>query len=94
MAWQDDICDRCNTTHPLNEEGIRPCPKPPVQLREYEDSSNPYAGVGVSWNCSGGTRGFSGGGRIPKTPGWNPGHVAPTLGSLGLSEAQGKELGI
>lgn len=50
--------------------------------------------VGIIWNCSGGTRGFSGGSKTPKTPGINAGHNPPTLQSLGLSAEQGKQLGI
>lgn len=51
--------------------------------------------VGIVWNCSGGTRGFAGGGKIAKTPFVkNPGHEEPRLGHLGLSNEQGEKLGI
>ncbi len=52
-------------------------------------------GVGVTWHCPGGTHGFAGGGRIPKTPFVkNPGHNPPRLADLGLTNEDGEKLGI
>lgn len=86
-ALGKDICDRCYTTHPLNDDGERPCPKPPIEI-------NTNFVPAVIWKTAGSTRGYDGGGNIPKTPGINPGHRVPTLGDLGLSAEQGKQLGI
>lgn len=34
-AFGIDVCGRCLTTHPLNEQGERPCPKP-VEVKDDE----------------------------------------------------------
>lgn len=92
-ALGPDVCTRCMTTHPLNEQGERPCPKPPVE-RSESDGWIPA----IIWRCSGATKGYRGGKgtNIPDMskvfP--NPGHREPRLSDLGLSEADGAALGI
>jgi acetyl esterase/lipase len=31
MSFMKDLCSRCMTTHPLNDDGERVCPKPPSE---------------------------------------------------------------
>lgn len=92
-ALGKEICDRCYTTHPLNEQGERPCPKPPIQ-RDDDDAWAPA----IIWKCGGATKGYRGGKgtSIPNMDAIvpNPGHSPPTLGTLGLSAEQGVSLGI
>lgn len=88
-AYGKDVCERCLTTHPLNEQNERVCPKPPIEINfDFVPA--------VIWKCGGSSRGYNGGGVIPKTDKLvpNPAHNPPTLGSLGLTAEQGRELGI
>jgi hypothetical protein len=91
MSWQSEICSRCCTTHPANENGERICPKPPKVERPEPD--NPFESILYVWKCGGATRGFERPG-LPKVQGLNPGHTPPTSAMLGLTPAQEKKLGL
>jgi predicted nucleic acid-binding Zn ribbon protein len=52
-----------------------------------------YTSQSVVWKTTGGTRTFDSK-RYPKLPAMNTGHEDLTLGKLGLSESDGKALGI
>lgn len=52
-----------------------------------------YTSQGVVWKCTGSTRTFDSK-SVPKLPPINSGHENLTLGKLGLSEEDGKALGI
>lgn len=47
MSWAGkDVCYRCNTTHPLNDDGERPCPKPPLEDRPADAPAVIFKGTG------------------------------------------------
>jgi hypothetical protein len=85
-----DICGRCFTTHPLNDAGERACSKPPIEVNDD------FIAPAVIWKTNGATRGYNGGGRIPRTDQLvkNPGHEPPTVGKMALTPDQVKQLGI
>lgn len=44
-----DVCQRCFTTHPLNERNERLCPKPPTEKTEGDGPKIIFKGGG--WYC-------------------------------------------
>lgn len=41
-----DVCGRCMTTHPLNENGERVCPKPPLEEKKGDGPLIVFKGTG------------------------------------------------